>query len=399
MSKAIKWIVALVILLIVLWVAFWVYAQIQLRDVVQSKISTINSTGQEHVSYDRITTSSSPFVISVTLINPSLTKAAQNGAPPIQISTASIGASLSLFHPLTIREYLTPRIDVKIGENTGVVTFGDISSVNILRPSVWWGNTSNPIIQSDAQISNMQILGSNGSLSLVTIGNIQSHEIIGPSTTTAAQMAGFVKLSMDDLQVAPAFTQMLRLPFGGEVKHLDMSFTLFGPLDAAAIDKALNQAPSDQHLKIAVQTIKSWAAAGGHILATLNLDVGPSTLTANMATAFDKQSQPNGTVNVTANHLDQFTAALEAAYPNLQDKLTQMQSNLAPYLSTTTQGGQVLNMHTVFGQTGVVINGKQTSTTPVTINWDTLENMRQPMPVLAPGDESGAAMSGSAPQP
>lgn len=399
MSKVIKWIAAIVVLLIILWIAFWVYAQMQLKDVIQNKISMVNSTGQEHISYERITTSSSPFVISVTLINPSLTKPAMDGVPPTQLSTAYLGASLSLFHPLTLNETIAPRFDIHVGENAGVVIFGQIKSTNTLRPSVWWGNVSNPIVESDSQISNMQVLGSNGSLSLVTIGAIKAHETIGPNTTTAAQVAAIVNMSMDHLQVAPTFTEMLHLPFGGEIKHLDTSFTIFGPFDVQALSKTLNQTPDDQRHKVLISDIQSWAAAGGHMLADLNLEVGPSTLTTNMAVGFDKQAQPNGTANVNANHLDQFTAALVAAYPEMQSKITQMQASLAPYLSTTTQGGQVLTMQTVFGQKGVTINGKQTSTTPVTINWEALENPPQPMPAFAPGDQSGAAMQGSAPQP
>ena len=399
MSKAIKWIVALVVLIVILWIAFWVYAQMQLKQVVQTKISAINSTGLEHISYDRITTSSSPFVISVKLINPSLTKPPVGGVPPVQISTAYLGASLSIFHPLTLHQNIAPRIDIQAGQNAGMMTFGAINSTNILRPSVWWGDVSNPISQSDSLISNMQVSASNGSLSLVSIGTLKVHEELGPDITTATQKAALVTLSIDNLQVAPAFTQMLHLPFGGEVKHLDTSFTIFGPFDVAALEKEIDAMPADQRSKAGVSLIQNWAAAGGHLLANLNLNIGTSALATNLILGFDKQAQPTGTTSINATHLDQFTAALVASYPNMQDKITQAQAALAPYISTTPQDGQVLAMQTVFGQKGITINGKQTSTTPVTINWEALKNPPQPMPALAPGDESGAAAPSPTTQP
>jgi len=113
--------------------------------------------------------------------------------------------------------------------------------------------------------------------------------------------------------------------------------------------------------------------------------VGPSTLSADAAVQFDANVQPSGTADLTADHLDAFSAAVTAAYPQVQDNVNQIEAQLSPYLSTTDDGGQVLTIHLIYGSGAVSINGQKVSDMPP-IDWDMLENP----PAQAAGDGSGA---------
>ena len=125
---------------------------------------------------------------------------------------------------------------------------------------------------------------------------------------------------------------------------------------------------------------------GGKADGRLNLAVGPSTLNAGGDVSFDANAQPQGKADLTADHLDAFSAAITNAYPDAQNAVNEAQARLSPYLSSTDTGGQTLTMHVVYGIGAVNINGQKVSDMPP-LNWDILENP----PAQAPGDGSGAA--------
>ena len=144
--------------------------------------------------------------------------------------------------------------------------------------------------------------------------------------------------------------------------------------------------------ELLIQAAHRWAAQGGNGKASLTLVVGPSTLNANGAVVFDANAQPSGTADISADHLDAFTAAITGAYPELAQNIAQIETELSPYLSATDTGGQVVNVHVVYGKPGVMVNGSRKADMPP-IDWSTLEN--PPAPVAqAPGDGSGAAAPG-----
>lgn len=395
MKAAIKGVIALIILVIILWIAFWFYAEIHLKQAVEAKIASLNESGVEHVSYSGITTSSSPLVISLKLLDPVLTITSPQ-APPVTIHAPYAGMALSLLHPLTLTGLVPLRMNLLVGQDQGAITFGKAVVTNTLTPGVWWGNFSNPVTHTRQDFSNIQILGSNGSIALVRIAKLHIDETINPQTT-AQQTAVTFHVAMTDLQVAALFTQLLHLPFNGEITQLNSAITASGPFDMVAFDKQFKQlAPQDRN-KFVYTKVHQWASTGGHALLSLTLTVGPSTLNSTATIDFDKQAQPQGRIDINANHLDQFKTSLLSAYPQEADHLNQVQAQLAPYLTTTTDGGQVLGLHVVFSANGTFVNGTRTENAPNSpiIDWNALETTGH-LPVeapYAPGDGSGAALS------
>jgi hypothetical protein len=185
------------------------------------------------------------------------------------------------------------------------------------------------------------------------------------------------------------------VPFGNNIKEIGFSAALSGPVPAdwkqqIAAYRAAALGPDKN--KIIVQNLHNWALQGGTGTAGLTLAIGPSTLNANGNLAFDANAQPNGTADITADHLDAFTATLTGAVPQLQEDISSAEAVLSPYLSTTAAGGQVLNAHVVYGKAGVLVNGARKADMPP-LDWAALENPPAPA-VQAPGDGSGAASTG-----
>lgn len=389
--------IILIILIIILWIAFWFYAENHLKQAVEANIAKINKSGVESVSYTGITTSSSPLVVSVKLVDPVLTIAIPQ-KQPIIIRAPYAGATLSLLHPLTLTGMVPLRMDLLVGQNQAAITFAHAVDINTLAPGVWWGDFSNPITHTQQDFSDIQLLGSNGSMALVRIDTLNIDETVH-TQTTAQQSAVTIHVAMAGLQVAAPFTQLLRLPFNGEITQLNTAFTASGPFDFVAFDKQFKQLAPQDRGKFLFTNLHQWASAGGHALWTMTLIMGPSTLNSALTLGFDKQAQPEGSLNVTANHLDQFSASLISAYPQATDQINQVQAQLAPYLTTTTEGGKVLGLHVVFNSNGSFVNGTRTENAPSEpiIDWKTLETTGDlsgaaPAAPYAPGDGSGAAL-------
>ena len=68
-------------------------------------------------------------------------------------------------------------------------------------------------------------------------------------------------------------------------------------------------------------------------------------------------------------------------------KVESRPTQLAPYLSASSAGGQELNIHATYGSGGVMVNGKKAAEMPP-LDWSLLTSLP---PAQAPGDGSGAA--------
>ena len=391
MRGFIKWLAGLVILVVLVWLGVWLYAEMRLKQLVAAEIGRVNASGTAQISYDKLTTSHSPLVASVALANPSWTSQPGSSAPPITVSAASIGAHVDLANPLILHVDMPLSIAVTTAKASGAITFATAYVTEQLSSSVWLGNMDNPITGGDARFEGINLLASNGSLRVAQIGTLALRQTAdakaGPGQTALA-----LDETMSDFRLAPIIARLINLPFGGQIAHLAVSASLSGPLDWPSIAKqAATIPPGDARHKFVMETLHKWALAGGSGQGKLDVTLGPSRFTADGSVTFDKAAQPSGTTDLTANHLDQFTAGLTASYPGLQDWASQLQARLSPYLSTTQDGGQVLAMHTVYGKNGILVNGQKTGDLPP-LDWDKLINPPSlpPSPV-APGDGSGAA--------
>jgi hypothetical protein len=193
-------------------------------------------------------------------------------------------------------------------------------------------------------------------------------------------------------------TRVLSIPFGGKITHLGLTLNVSGPLPAnlSGLADQIRAAAQDPvaEQKVFMPVVHDWATQGGNGNFSLTTIIGPSTLTAGAAVKFDADVQPEGTADITANHLDQFTGAITNAYPDAQSDIAQAEAQLSQYLTTTSDGGQTLTMHVVYGSGAVNVNGEKVGPLPP-VDWNTLENPPPASDTPDNGDDSGA----NAPQP
>lgn len=388
MRHFIKGLIGAVILVIIAWLGIWFYAEIRLKQLVAAQINALNNSSAEKVTYDRMISSRSPLVASVTLLRPTLSAQFSSELPSVTISAARIGAHVDLLHPLTLHVDIPLSITISTGGTAQILTFASADMTETLTPALWRGGTLNPISGGEADFADINLLASNGSLQVLHIDRLTSHETLNAQASnsqTALSLTG----EMRNFRISPLLVRLFNIPFSGTLSRASTSLTLSGPLNWEQITRqsaALQtEAQSDHFL---LQTTHDWAKAGGHAQGSLNLWLGPSHLQANLKLGFDQQVQPKGTLDVYADHIGQFANDVATSYPGLQGWISQIVMILAPYLSNTAQNGQVLTMHTLYGQTGVFTNGQQTGTLPY-LNWTNLLN-GAPLPAFAPGDGSGA---------
>ncbi|MDE1896104.1 MAG: DUF2125 domain-containing protein [Rhodospirillales bacterium] len=389
MRGFIKGLAGLIVLIILVWLGVWLYAEMRLKQLVAAEINRANASGTVQISYDKLTTSNSPLVASVTLANPSWASRPDASAPAISARAASIGMHINLLSPLLLHVDMPQSITISTPEASGALTFAVADVTEKLSPSLWTGNTDNPITGGDARFAGINLLASNGSLQVAQIDSLVLHESLdakaGPSQT-----AMLLDEKLNHFQLSPILSRLINLPFNGQIAYLGLSMRLSGPLDWQSIAKQVaSLPPGDARIHFMLQSLHQWALAGGSGQGNLTLTLGPSQLKAKGSVAFDNAAQPSGTGNLTANHLDQLTSALTTAYPALQNDVSQFEARLSPYLTTTQADGQVLTVSTAYGKNGVTINGQKTGEMPP-LDWNKLLNP-PPAPPAAPGDSSGAA--------
>lgn len=390
MRRFIMGVAGLVILLALAWLGLWFYAEMRLKQLVEAKVEQINSSGNGHVTYSGLTTSSSPLVAGITMLAPQLTLAFSPSASPVTVNAARIGAHINLLHPLTLHIDIPLKIMMNGLGAPAVLTFATATITETLTPSVWQGDTSNPIAAGDADYTGINLLASNGSLQVIQIDHLDLRQALNASAGTD-QPALVLSGDMQGLRVSPILTRLFALPFNGEINSLSASLTMSGPLNWEQIAKQqANLQDDDQRTKFLFQTFHQWAESNGHAQGQIGLWVGPAHMQTHFTLAFDKQVQPEGKVDVNADHLGEFASTLVAAYPDLQPSISQLQATLAPYVATTTSNGHALTLHVTYGQNGVFVNGKKTGTPPP-LDWNSLLNVAPP-PALVSGDGSGAAL-------
>ncbi len=389
MRGFIKGLAGLAVLIVLAWLGVWLYAEMRLKQLVAAEISRANASGTVQISYDKLTTSSSPLVASVALTNPSWTSRPEASGPAFSAHAASIGLHIDLLSPLLLHVDMPLSIAITTADASGALTFAVADITETLSPSLWTGNTSNPITGGDARFAGINLLASNGSLQVAQIDSLVLRESLN-AKAGPAQTAMLLDEKLNHFQLSPILARLINLPFNGQIAYLGLSMRLSGPLDWQSIAKQVaSLPPGDARIHFMLQSLHQWALAGGHGQGKLILTLGPSQLKAKGSIAFDNAAQPSGTGHLAVNHLDQLTSALTTAYPALQDDVSQFEARFSPYLTTTEADGQVLTMNTVYGKNGVTINGQKTGEMPP-LDWNELLNP-PPAPPTAPGDGTGAA--------
>jgi hypothetical protein len=383
--------VGIVVVLAVAWGGLWWYVEGRLHDMLAASASMQNtSDGSSVISYDGISRGTNPLTASATLHNLHWSLLAPGEDTPSVIEAAQVTAWIDAFNPLVMHIGLPNRVDVATPRAGGSVTFETIAINAGLNPRALWDRNIYALTGQNLAIQNMNVLAGGGNFPLLHVDNIAGQETFNPGAgPSQTALAG--QYSLDGVALSPLFVALGHVPFGGKITHLGFSVMLSGAADwTGLMDQLRSQDLSERDRgELVLHATHDWAAQGGNGKANLTLTLGPSTLNAAGAVAFDAKAQPSGTADVTADHLDALTSALINAYPQLQQSIVTLEAQLSPYLTTTDVGGQVLNVHIAYGKPGVLVNGERKADMPP-IDWAALENPPAPVP-QAPGDGSGAA--------
>lgn len=391
MRGVIKFILSLIVVAAIAWVGLWWYAQGRLQSGFETWADTQATSGWK-ISYDSIKRGTSPLQALVTITNLTFTPPPGPSGETGSITLPSFALRIDAASPLVFHSDLPDKISLVFGPNVdAVINSGSINLTENLDPSVLFNNTAYPFRGGDFSASNIDILASQGSLLVLHIDSITSHADLNLAAGSAAT-AMFTTTSLDGIALSPILTKIASIPFDGKINNISLTATLSGPVPdniaslAAQVRATQNDVTAQEKLLIPV--IHKWAAQGGSGNISLGLAIGPSTAKADAAVKFDANLQPNGTADVSASHLDEFTSAILAAYPQFQDDVAQAEALLTPYITTTDQGGQTLGVNVVYGPPAVTVNGTKLADMPK-VDWNALENPAPPLPDAPAPSQSG----------
>ena len=392
MRGIVKFLLTLILGVALIWLGFWWYAESRLQSAFTDWTRDRTAQGWK-ISYDSIQRGTSLLDAAVTINNLNLVLPPGPAGASAAIALPAVTLRIHALNPLVFHTDLPNKIAVTLGNNLALVlNTGRIALTENLDPDKLFNRAADPFRGGDFSAGDIDILASAGSLLVLHIDSLTSHADLNLSAGPA-NTAVFSRITFDNVVLSPLITRLAAIPFGGKLSQLVLFARISGPLPPN-LPAVLNQLSADSadltaQQKQIIPLIHQWAAQGGTGNAGLNLDLGPSTAVAAGSLKFDANLQPNGTADLTANHLDQFTAALTNAYPMLQDDITRAEARLSPYLGNTDQGGQILNLHLTYGKPGILIDGQKVADMKP-LDWNALENPLPP-PIQAQGDGSGAA--------
>lgn len=386
MRGVIKFLLSVIIVIAVAWLGLWWYAQGRLQSgfegwAEQQAVNGIN------ITYSGIERGTSPTRALVTIHNLVMTLPPAANGDSGSITLPSLALRIDAASPMLFHTDLPNNIMIQIGSNIDVAINTRVIAVDeYLNSDAMFNKAVYPFKGGDLSAANVDVLASQGSLLVLHIDGITGHSDINVDATSS-QTAIDSTTSVDGIAISPILTRIASIPFDGKIAHFAASFTISGPVPAGLHDTmAQLRAVSHDRIaqqKILVPLVHKWAAQGGNASATLALGIGPTTAKADGAVKFDANLQPEGSADITANHLDQFFATITNAYPQLGAEVAQIQAQLSPYLSTTPQSGQSLAVQTTYGNGIVTINGQKSGDLPK-LDWTSLENPVAPAPNTAP---------------
>ena len=382
--RGFRYLLGLLIILAACWLGVWWYAEGRMQNGVTAWAEQLATQGWK-VSYDRLQRGTSPAAATLTLTNLVLSPPADSHGETGAVTLPVVALRIELLDPMVLHTDLPQKISVAVGQTiNAVVSFGSVALDQELDPHVLFHSGAFPYRSGSFNAAGVDILASDGSLLVLHLDSIATHYAFDPDAG-ADRMAFTGTEQLNGVAISPLVARLLSIPFGGKVASLSLNLGLSGPVppDLAALAARINAIPASDEAdrqKLFVPVVHDWAAKGGNGNFGLGAVVGPTTLASDGALKFDANLQPQGTADVTADHLDEFTQAVTNAYPETQAVITAWQAQLSAYITSTPLGGQSLAMHVAYGDGAVNVNGMKTSDLPP-IDWTALEN---PAPVQAP---------------
>lgn len=376
-----------VLVLAVAWLGTWWYVEGRLTDMLTAYTDVrTTADGGSALTYDNISRGTNPLVASATLNNVRWTMQPSGQEAPMVVTAAQVTVWIDASNPQLLHIGLPKRIDISTPQTAGSIIFGSITVDAGLDPRALFNRKIYALTGHSLAIQNMDVVAGGGGLPLLHIDSITGHETFN-AAARPGQTAVSGEDSIDGVALPAVWVALAHVPFGGKITHIGLQLMLSGPADRNGLMEPF-QAPLEKKKQV-IEALHTWAEQGGSGKAGIVITLGPSTLNASGAVAFGANAQPSGTADVTADHLDSFTAALVNAYPHLQQSIANIEGQLSPYLATTGAGGQVLTVHVSYGKPGVLVNGTRRMDMPP-LDWSALENPPAAVP-QAPGDGSGAA--------
>ncbi len=386
----------LIVIIAAAWAGLWYYAQARMAQGIAdwAAQTAASGGGKIKVTYDSMTRGDSPLHAAVTVTNLRLIVDNQL-ATPVTVTLPAVTSRIDVANPMVLHIDLPPQINITTSKGDAAVSFGSTDLQEQLNQDVLFKPDATPFSSGSLDAHDVKITTGGGSLLIA-----QMDELTSQNQAAVPVDGGKFKdsgaMTITNFAISPIFAQFAKVPFGGKVKTLEWSISAVSttPHYWTEAVKGINVIPADDtagRQKAFAKAAHVWASQGGTAETALTLAIGPSTLTGAANVAFDANLQPQGTGAVHVDHLDAFTQAILESYPDAQSVINSAQAVLSPYLSTTPDGGQVLDMKFAVAKQALTINGTKVQDVPP-LNWDTLEN---PAPAVnndvqqAPSPDSG----------
>jgi len=381
MRGVIKFLLSLILVCVIAWIGLWWYAQGRIQSAFVNWADQ-QATHGVTVSYASLVRGTSPMRALVTINGLTVTfPPTANGSEP-QVSLPSVGLRIEALNPDVFNVDLPTKMSIDAGGNLNLaVNLGAIALTEYIDPNAVFQKAAYPFRGGDFAASQVDFLASSGSLLLLHVDSIVSHADIDLAAS-GGQPALNESVTISGMALSPLMTRIASIPFDGRIGQLNVTLDLSGPVPpgifALPAQMRATQYDAQAQQKIVIPIVHQWAAGGGSGSFTTTLAIGPSTAQAGATVKFDANLQPNGTANLTADHLDAFTAAVTNAYPQIGPTIAQMEAQLTPYFSTTPTAGQTLTMNATYGNGAININGTKVAPMPP-LDWSTLENPPAPV--------------------
>ena len=389
MRGVITFLFTLVVILVLAWVGAWWYLQSRIQSGFQDWAEK-QATHGITIAYSGLQRGTSPTQALVTVTNLTITLPQQpDGVQPV-VTLPTLGLRIEMTSPTVFHADLPNKISVNAGANIDVaMNSGSIGLSENLDPNALMNKAVYPFKGGDFAATDVDFLASSGSLLVLHLDSLTGHADINLNATTG-QPALAETITINGLALSPLMTKIASIPFDGKINQFGLTLNLSGPVPPQiyTLPDQLKAAGTDEvaQQKLLIPIIHQWASQGGAGSLGLTLAIGPSTASTDAAIKFDANLQPEGTANLTANHLDAFSNAITTAYPQIAGTIAAAEAQLTPYITTDPTSGQTLTMHATYGAGAININGTKIAPLPP-IDWTTLEN--PPPAAVPPAASSG----------
>jgi len=376
MRAVIKFVLTLILVAAIAWIGLWWYAQTRIQNGFEAWAEQ-QATHGITVAYSSLQRGTSPTEALVTITGLTITlPQTANGVQPV-VTLPTLGLRIEAASPTVFHADLPNKITFNAGGNIDLaMNSGSIALSENLNPNALFDKTVYPFSGGDFAASDVDFLASSGSLLVLHLDSLTGHADLNLNAGSG-DAAVNETVNVNGLALSPLMVHIASIPFDGKIDQLGFTLDLSGPVPPQiyGVPDAIRAVPHDEvaQQKIVMPIIHQWASQGGSGSLAVTLAIGPSTASADAAVKFDANLQPNGTANLTADHLDEFTSAITSAYPQVADTISAVEAELTPYISNSNQTGQTLTIHATYGNGAVNINGTKVAPLPP-VDWNTLEN-------------------------